>query len=232
MVSGEVISYIEMCRAEGASLQRGMNFRLRGNMSVILMSLRRGAPYADQIEDNGRTLIYEGHDVSRTKSVKDPKKLDQPRYLPGGKLTQNGLFFEAAKSAETGVAKPELVKVYEKLRDGVWVFDGIFKLLGAWQETINGRGVFKFKLELIDADSPIQPVSDVELDLPHNRLIPAAVKLEVWKRDGGRCVTCRSDKNLHFDHVIPYSKGGSSLVAQNIQLLCATHNLQKHDSIM
>ena len=37
--------------------------------------------------------------------------------------------------------------------------------------------------------------------------------------------------NLHFDHVIPYSRGGSSLVAENIQLTCARHNLAKHDKI-
>ena len=56
---GDIISYIEMCQEKGASLQRGMNFRLRGGVSVILMSLRQGAPYADQIEDDGKTLIYE-----------------------------------------------------------------------------------------------------------------------------------------------------------------------------
>ena len=38
---GEVISYLIMCNQEGVNLQRGMNFRLRGKTSVILMSLRR-----------------------------------------------------------------------------------------------------------------------------------------------------------------------------------------------
>ena len=44
---GDVISYMQMCSAEGVNLQRGMNFRLRGGMSVILMSVRAGAPYDD-----------------------------------------------------------------------------------------------------------------------------------------------------------------------------------------
>ncbi|WP_266105231.1 HNH endonuclease [Dehalococcoides mccartyi] len=30
---------------------------------------------------------------------------------------------------------------------------------------------------------------------------------------------------------MPYSKGGSSLIAENIQLLCASCNLSKHASI-
>jgi hypothetical protein len=56
--AGEVISYPEMCRAWSASLQKGMNFHLRPNRSVILMSRRSNAPYQDRIEDEGRVLIY------------------------------------------------------------------------------------------------------------------------------------------------------------------------------
>jgi len=33
-------------------------------------------------------------------------------------------------------------------------------------------------------------------ELPHNRLIPTAVKVEVWKRDKGKCVICGSQHNL------------------------------------
>lgn len=36
---------------------------------------------------------------------------------------------------------------------------------------------------------------------------------------------------MHFYHIILYSRGGSSLVAENIQLMCARHNLAKHDKI-
>jgi len=40
-------------------------------------------------------------------------------------------------------------------------------------------------------------------------------------------VICGATTELHFDHVLPYSKGGTSLTAQNVQLLCARHNLSK-----
>jgi hypothetical protein len=36
----KIIPYIEMCQREGVSLQRGMNFELNGNHSVILMSVQ------------------------------------------------------------------------------------------------------------------------------------------------------------------------------------------------
>jgi hypothetical protein len=227
--SGDVISYLDMCRAEMVNLQRGMNFRLRGGLSVILMSLRTGAPYADRIEENGKILIYEGHDIPSFKDGPKPKSVDQPERNPGGGLTQNGLFYEAAYKYKGGNIEPELVNVYEKIKSGIWVYNGKFKLIDAWIEEINNRKVFKFKLELID---DLNTLSINELsDIEHNRLIPTLVKLEVWKRDKGKCVKCGVQDNLHFDHIIPYSKGGSSLVAENIQILCARHNIAKKDKI-
>ena len=99
MVSqGDVISYLDMCREEGVNLQRGMNFRLKGGFSVILMSIRSGAPYADRIEDEGRVLIYEGHDIPTIKNGPNPKSVDQVAHNPGGSLTQNGLFLKQLRN--------------------------------------------------------------------------------------------------------------------------------------
>ena len=67
--------------------------------------------------------------------------------------------------------------------------------------------------------------------LEHNRLIPSEVKREVWKRDQGKCVLCGDTKNLHFDHDLPFSRGGTSLSSDNIKLLCMTHNIKKSDKI-
>ena len=222
---GDVISYLDMCRAEGVNLQRGMNYHLRPNYSVILMSLRAGAPYADRIEDEGRTLIYEGHDTPAGRGRLQPKQVDQPMSHPGGSLTQNGLFFEAAQRHKNNQTHREVVRVYEKIRPGVWVYNGFFDLQDAWQEVSGRRKVFKFKLQLMEQDfNQRGPSKNFELD--QDRLIPSHVKLEVWKRDKGQCTKCGASDNLHFDHVIPFSRGGSSLVAENVQILCARHNLE------
>lgn len=228
---GDVISYLEMCGEVGVNLQRGMNFRLRGTTSVILMSLRPNAPYADRVEDNGRILIYEGHDVPKTQDTPIPKTVDQPMNNPGGTLTQNGLFYEAAERFKKAHQDAELVMVYEKLHRGIWVYNGLFKLTDAWHEEGNSRRVFKFKLELAGDLSSRNRSNRGEFAVDRDRMIPPHVKLEVWKRDQGRCRICGATTNLHFDHIIPFSKGGSSLVAENIQLLCATHNLAKRDRI-
>ena len=145
---GQIIHYLDMCNEEGANLQRGMNFHLRPGYSVILMSRRPNAPYADRVEDDGKTLIYEGHDVPKTRGVRDPKNHDQPMHNPTGTPTENGKFFMAAKEHKDKGREPERVRVYEKLYSGIWVYNGTFKLLDAWLEPSAGRKVFKFRLEL------------------------------------------------------------------------------------
>jgi len=60
--------------------------------------------------------------------------------------------------------------------------------------------------------------------------IPRDVQMFVWQRDGGRCVQCGSQENLEFDHIIPFSMGGSS-TARNIQLLCEPCNRAKSAQI-
>jgi hypothetical protein len=82
-----------------------MNFRLQEGCSIILMNLRPGAPYADRVEDDGRVLIYEGHDIARTANGPHPKQVDQPDRNPNGSLTQNGLFAEKGFQIQARVCR-------------------------------------------------------------------------------------------------------------------------------
>jgi hypothetical protein len=228
-MANEIIPYIDMCLREGVSLQRGMNFELGKNHSVILMSVRPGAPYADRYEEDGSTIIYEGHDVPRSSQYADPKLVDQPEFSPFGTITENGKFFRAAEEYKTGMRTPVRVRVYEKIKPGIWSYNGVFHLVDAWQEQNHGRSVFKFKLTAVEGEE------DFSIPVPNQpkirRVIPTAVKIEVWNRDGGKCAMCDETIDLHFDHIIPWSKGGSSNTPDNIQLLCGKHNLEKHDKI-
>jgi len=62
-----------------------------------------------------------------------------------------------------------------------------------------------------------------------SRHIPAAVKREVWRRDGGRCAfvgrdgRCSERSFLEYHHVLPYAAGGAATTA-NIELRCRAHN--------
>jgi hypothetical protein len=226
----EIISYMEMCLREGQSLQRGMNYNVGGTHSVLLMSVRPGAPYDDVLLDGGSILIYEGHDVAKSLRFSQPKLLDQPEYLPSGKLSENGKFHKAAQEFKSRKRRPERVRVYEKIKAGIWSYNGVFHLVDSWKEVTGARTVFKFKLIVVEGEEDFsKPASTSPV---RGRLIPSSVKRQVWVRDGGKCTLCGSDEDLHFDHIIPYSKGGSSATAENVQILCARHNLQKSDNIL
>lgn len=60
--------------------------------------------------------------------------------------------------------------------------------------------------------------------------IPQDVMDKVWNRDGGKCTFCGSQENIEFDHIIPFSKGGSNTY-RNLQILCKKCNLKKSDRI-
>jgi 5-methylcytosine-specific restriction endonuclease McrA len=172
-------------------------------------------------------LIYEGHDEPRSAVCPNPKLVDQPLTTRFGRLTQNGLFHEAAQAYVRQESAANRIRVYEKIKDSIWSYNGLFSLVESWIETINGRRVFKFKLRA----SKDEDASEFSLDRSNQpdqtRVIPSSVKLAVWKRDQGACIVCGSTQNLHFDHILPYSKGGTSESADNIQLLCMKHNIQK-----
>jgi 5-methylcytosine-specific restriction endonuclease McrA len=62
------------------------------------------------------------------------------------------------------------------------------------------------------------------------RDIPAYVRREVWRRDGGQCGyigpgghRCPERTFLEFHHIVPYARGGCATV-DNISLRCRRHN--------
>lgn len=64
---------------------------------------------------------------------------------------------------------------------------------------------------------------------PGSRHIPAAVRREVWRRDGARCAfvgatgRCAERGFLELHHVVPFAAGGGATAA-NIELRCRAHN--------
>jgi len=56
--------------------------------------------------------------------------------------------------------------------------------------------------------------------------ISAAVRREVWQRDGGQCVDCGSRERLEYDHIIAVANGGSN-TARNLELRCEKCNRSK-----
>jgi hypothetical protein len=64
----------------------------------------------------------------------------------------------------------------------------------------------------------------------HTRYIPAAVRREVWQREGGRCAyvapngtRCGQTAGLQFHHTLPVADGGAA-TARLISLRCRDHH--------
>jgi hypothetical protein len=80
---------------------------------------------------------------------------------------------------------------------------------------------------LSERPRPAPPVERAEPGASH---IPAAVKREVWRRDGGVCQwptdsggVCGSRLRLQFDHKVMRVEGGQP-TTPNVRLLCDVHN--------
>jgi len=219
----KIISYHQLTTQEGGlQVQKGMNFGVKGNYSIVLMSTVKNAPYEDEVFDDG-VIEYEGHDAPKSTQY-DKKLVDQPSHTTTGKLTENGKFLKAVDDYKTYKRSAAKIQVYRKIKPGVWVDMGFYELIDGYQRHNGARNVFKFLLKPIyDYD----PSTEDYIDIVHDRQIPGDIQREVYERDNGKCTQCGSGENLHFDHIIPFSKGGSSKVASNIQLLCAKHNLSK-----
>ena len=218
---------MELANQEGVQVQKGMNFGIKKNYSIVLMSTAKGSPYNDRLLDDG-VIEYEGHDANKSLNY-DKKKVNQPLKRESGSLTENGKFFKAAEDFKNGSRIAAKMKVYRKIKNGIWVDMGFYDLIDASIDSDGLRQVCKF---LLKPNYEGVSKDDDFIDLEHNRMIPGDIQREVYERDNGKCTKCGSPDNLHFDHILPFSKGGSSKTATNIQLLCARHNLSKSDKFV
>jgi hypothetical protein len=225
MINCSALTFDEMCARESIYVQRGMYYRSSPDHSLLIISRKPQADYLDALADDGSILVYEGHNEAKSRTNILPQLKDQPKYLKSGRLTPNGLFDEAARQYREGRRPPEPVRIYRKIRGGLWFDMGLFYLVDSWREASGPRQVFRFKLrQFSDAGKNMDKN-------PESFSIPSKVKTAVWNRDQGRCAVCGTTEDLHFDHIIPVSHGGSSKTQKNIQLLCSKHNLAKSDKI-
>jgi 5-methylcytosine-specific restriction endonuclease McrA len=81
------------------------------------------------------------------------------------------------------------------------------------------------------ARKPGSPAEPAKRPGAETATIQAAVRRQVWERDGGRCTfagpdgrRCGSRHKLEIHHVIPRARGGPS-TADNLALHCQAHNL-------
>ena len=113
----------------------------------------------------------------------------------------------------------EVTEFYNHIKnDLVLIFDDMVRV----EKLIDGLQLIPYE-ELTNVD-------DFEEEKVKRPSIPQNIKDKVWNRDGGKCVQCGSNENIEFDHIIPFSKGGSSTY-RNLQILCQKCNRSKSSKI-
>ena len=86
-----------------------------------------------------------------------------------------------------------------------------------------------------DGRKPPGTVTSTAKPRASGRAIPAAVRRQVWQRDGGRCSyvdretgrRCNSRHMIEMDHLLPYALGGGA-DPENLRLVCRAHHRHRH----
>lgn len=66
---------------------------------------------------------------------------------------------------------------------------------------------------------------------PKRNPLTKSIKFEVFKRDGYKCVACKTDEKLEIEHKIPISRGGTDDL-ENLETLCKSCNIAKSNRIL
>lgn len=59
--------------------------------------------------------------------------------------------------------------------------------------------------------------------------VPETTRNAIFERDGWQCLHCGSQESLTLDHIIPFSRGGTTS-DDNLQTLCRSCNSKKGDA--
>tara|TARA_X000000950_G_C13872568_1_gene643535 strand:- start:416 stop:2041 length:1626 start_codon:yes stop_codon:yes gene_type:complete len=191
--------------------------------------------YVDYFEKRIKTTYEGGSDGVSIKLMKGVyyrkssfrgKPVKTLKTVPVGNgtlaLTNKHLYFSSTnKNFRIRLDRIVTVTPYEDgigiQKDGVSSKPMIFSNIDGW---------FYYNF-IQNSDNIVESLSKSETRL---RKISQTVKDRVWNRDQGKCVECGSNEKLEFDHIIPFSKGGSNTY-RNIQLLCEACNRSKSNQI-
>jgi inorganic pyrophosphatase len=105
---------------------------------------------------------------------------------------------------------------------------------GTWRKALEAF-IEYINSDEIKNDEPLieEVIQEKQIEFKHKtkRFPSERLKVQVLMRDGNKCNLCGitvTGEDIHFDHIKPWSKGGET-VLDNIQVLCAKHNLAKGD---
>lgn len=106
-------------------------------------------------------------------------------------------------------------------RDFVRANKELLSVVAGW-----GDGRCGYLLSILQDELLTPSAPKVKAISRKKKIIGPKLRLEVYKRDGYRCVSCGTSDSLSLDHIIPESKGGCSSI-DNLQTMCVSCNSKK-----
>ncbi len=205
----------------------------QGSTSLLQRKFKLGYNRAgriiDQLEDAGIVGPFEG---SKQRDVLVKNIRDLEVIFKRGSLKEN-YFNEKILPYKRDIIQ---IKVDEYLRNKEIECENELKetlrqqLLQEQNEKIEKQKINQLKEQLRDEMLQNGIITEDVEETSNREPIPQDTQDRVWNTDSGKCVKCGSREKLEFDHIIPFSKGGSNSY-RNIQLLCEKCNRQKSNKI-
>ena len=197
----------------------------------LLIGYNRAGRIIDQLEAIGIVGPFQGATPREVliNSVEDIDMLIE-EYSIAIKNPKRRFFELNILPYKTEFIEKEVSNYYEKLYDDEIKEQLRQELLAKENERLLREKKEELRKEVIQELSEDGLITQDDYITKKREPIPQEVQDKVWNRDGGRCVKCGSQENLEFDHIIPFSKGGSNTY-RNLQLLCQKCNREKSNKI-
>lgn len=166
------------------------------------------------------------------------------KYCPYGPLVEYFPFPQKIGSAELESAKRRYHEVQEEIKaltevtpEDIHDYSRMLSLLDPENMEYAAQYATEVGCQVFGHSCPVFFVqsggTETKESRPEGRNISRSIMLQVVRRDNHVCQLCHQyvpDDQIEFDHIIPFSKGGPSTVA-NIRLLCRGCNRKKSNSL-
>lgn len=204
-----------------------------GSTSLLQRNLRigynRASRIMEQLEYNKIVGPFESS-KAREVYIKNKKELKIVLSKINLKDPKKVFFEENILPDKIDYINEKVEEYYEELHNEELKEQLRLEILAKEEEKRIRKKKEKLKREVIENLSESGLINRDDYITKKREPIPQDVQDKVWNRDGGRCVKCSSNENLEFDHIIPFSKGGSNTY-RNLQLLCQKCNREKSNKI-
>ena len=227
---------------------------ITGNMKYELNTFHRNTPDQELLDDLKRIATKLGRDEITWREYEG-----QGNFAPITVTTRFGGWNKALEKAGLAVTRKQNlsdVELFENIEE-VWIKLGRQPLyeeikrpfskysaapyknrFGSWRKAlevfvafINSENEETQNVEHVEAVSETTQANKPIFKHKTKRAPSKRLQVQVLLRDGNKCRLCGitvTGENIHFDHIKPWSKGGET-VLENLQVLCAEHNLAKGD---